>query len=46
MHELEAIKKFKRDKIEEENIKHLSALKKQTQKEKSLQEALKKRRVE
>ena len=46
MHELEAIKKFKRDKIEEENIKHQSALKKQTAKEKALQDALKKRRVE
>ena len=46
MHELEAIKKFKRDKIEEENIKHQSALKKQTLKEKALQDALKKRRVE
>ena len=46
MHELEAIKKFKRDKIEEENIKQQSALKKQTLKEKALQDALKKRRVE
>lgn len=46
MHELEAIKKFKRDKVEEENIKHQSALKKQTLKEKALQDALKKRRVE
>lgn len=46
LHELELIKKFKRDKENEERLKHQRTLKRQVQLEENLKEELKKRRVD
>ena len=46
MHEIEMIKKYKHDKIQEEKLKQEKLAKKQTIKEQQLKEQLKKRRIE